>query len=384
VRVLYLVYWGACDPLGQALVIPACIRLAQLGVRLTLVTFEKPADLAQRDVVAELARKLQRDGISWTPLPYHKRPQLMAKPWDVLRGVGRGLAERLNGKIDVVHGRTFLGGVMGLVTARLLRARLIFHNEGFYPDEQVDGGVWRRGSLVHRTARAIEDGLYRRADGIIALSRRARTEISGRSGGAAPIIVVPSAVDLTRFRTSPANQYRDSGRLRLVYLGAIGLRYLFHEAVRFAIVALQEVGDVHLRVMTRTDPVAVREVLDETGLRPRYWSLTSLPHSDVPDELAKHDAGLSFLTRGISEHGCSPTKIGEYWASGLPVVTEERVGVVVRDHTEPAYREAVFQLRNLLSDPDTRDRCRRAAERHYGLEEACQRQVRLYTELMSG
>ncbi len=41
-RILYLVYWGAGEPLGQALVLPSVKRLAQLGARITLVTFEKP------------------------------------------------------------------------------------------------------------------------------------------------------------------------------------------------------------------------------------------------------------------------------------------------------------------------------------------------------
>ena len=79
-----------------------------------------------------------------------------------------------------------------------------------------------------------------------------------------------------------------------------------------------------------------------SGLDPSTWSLDCVPHTKIPAELAaRKDAGLFFLTEGISEHGCSPTKVGEYWASGLPVVTtgnvsdteaiirRENVGVVV-------------------------------------------------------
>jgi glycosyltransferase involved in cell wall biosynthesis len=113
----------------------------------------------------------------------------------------------------------------------------------------------------------------------------------------------------------------------------------------------------------------------------------------MPARLAGASAGLFFLARGSSELGCSPTKIGEYWATGLPVVTTPgvsdtdeligrfRCGVIVADHTEPAYQRAGAELRALLSDPDLGGRCRAAAEAHYALEPACDRQIGLYRAL---
>jgi glycosyltransferase involved in cell wall biosynthesis len=91
--------------------------------------------------------------------------------------------------------------------------------------------------------------------------------------------------------------------------------------------------------------------------------------------------------------GASPTKIGEYWACGLPVVTTPgvgdtddlierfRCGVIVAENTDAAYRRAGNLLRELLSDPNLRARCRAAAEAHYALEPACERQMRLYHDL---
>ncbi len=131
------------------------------------------------------------------------------------------------------------------------------------------------------------------------------------------------------------------------------------------------------------------------GLSDDAWSVNSVSYSAMPLELADQDAGLFFLQHGLSEHGCSPTKIGEYWAMGLPVVTtpnvsdiddiirRERVGVIVREDSDEAYRYAAFELRSLLEDPDLASRCRRAAETHYALEPACERQFSLYRKLVS-
>ena len=134
-------------------------------------------------------------------------------------------------------------------------------------------------------------------------------------------------------------------------------------------------------------------MLDASDLPREAWSLKELPHADVPAELQRHDAGLFFLTEGLSEHGCSPTKIGEYWACGLPVVTTpnvsdtdaivrtQRVGVVVNPGCADSIDEGVHALISLLGDADLSARCRRAAETTYSLEAACQNQKDLYLRL---
>lgn len=398
IRVLYVVYWGAAEPLGQSLVVPALLKLATMGAELTVVTFEKPTDLARRDEMARIRSSFQRARVQWIPLQYHKRPKVPATAYDILHGSLRGVLSRLRHRPDVVHARTFIGGVIGLALAPLLGAKLIYHNEGFYPDEQVDGGVWLRGSKPHRVAKRLERAMYERADGIITLSHRAERvvrELPPVAARGTPTTLVPSCVDLDRFRRDPSPKDAAREVLRLVYIGSIGGRYIFDRVARFVAAAHRELGDLRLRVLTGTEPAAVETMLREGGVPEGAWSIACVPHESMPGELAEQHTGIFFLARGISEHGCSPTKIGEYWAMGLPVVTtpnvsdtddiiaRHRVGVIVADHTEAEYRRAARELRLLLEDNDLRARCRRAAEEHYALVPACERQMALYREVMS-
>lgn len=395
-RVLYVVYWGAAEPLGRSLVQPAVKQLARMGVDLTLVTFEKPVDwnrLPERDAIRA---SLEAEGVRWLPLRYHKRPKLPATLFDVAHGAARGLLVRDRGRFDVVHARTFVGGLIGLALAPALGAKLVYHNEGFYPDEQVDGGVWERGSLAHRTARWLERRLYARAEGVIAVSDRGREDIErilpvpGRS---ARVVVVPSGVDLERFRPTAVPPGRRPG-LRFVYVGSVGARYMLDAIARFVAVSSRELGPVELRVLTREPADRVRHVLLARGLAPASFSIDFVSHEKIPYELARHDVGLFFLTRGLSEHGCSPTKIGEYWACGLPVVStanvgdtdaiirRDRVGVIIGEHSEEGYRGAARELVSLLADPELARRCRRAAEQHYDFSVGCDRQLELYRRIL--
>ncbi|HXU39909.1 MAG TPA: glycosyltransferase [Blastocatellia bacterium] len=395
-RVLYIVYWGAAEPLGQSLVLPSVKRLADLGADLTLVTFEKLADLQRKDLIARIRVDLEKKSVRWIPLQYHKRPKAPATGFDFLQGCVRCVVSQVGARPDIVHSRTFVGGLMGLAITSILRSKFIYHNEGFYPDEQVDAGVWKANSTSHRVAKNLERRMYSRADAIIAMSHRGRRvieEIPAVRRKETPVIVVPSCVDLDHFQPQQPKLRAGHDAVRFVYSGSIGGRYNLDQAGRFVAAASSEICNAHLRVLTLQDATLAASMLRRGGLNGDSWSTEAVPYSAMPAMLADQDAGLLFLSQGLSEHGCSPTKIGEYWAMGLPVVTTpnvsdtdeiiraERVGVVVRENSDEAFRSAARELKSLLEDEELPARCRRAAERHYALAPACDRQFRLYGEL---
>ena len=208
-----------------------------------------------------------------------------------------------------------------------------------------------------------------------------------------PVEVVPSCVDLEHFTPREGGGERD-GALRLVYVGSVGGRYLVDRIGRFAHVARDGTPDTRLDILTAAEPALVRSALSTSALAEDAWSSKFVPYERLPDELGRHDAGFCFHSHGLSAAGGSSTKVGEYWAMGLPVIATPGLGDVDDDRragasggsgprttatrrTAPRFEE----LRALLEDPELADRCRAAAERHYGLDEACRRQVAVYEEL---
>lgn len=395
-RVLYISYWGALEQLGQSLVVPAVKQLARMGVDLTLVSFEKPLDLARADEVRRVREILREDGIEWLPLKYHKDPKIPATLFDIAHGIARSLQKRLTKRFDIVQGRTFIGGLAGLIVAPLIGAKFVYHNEGFYPDEQVDGGVWMKNSRPHRVAKRLENLMYSHADGIIALSHRAKAIIEKLPEVArkrTPIVFVPSCVDLERFHLPDAKPNFSLDEFKFVYIGSVGNRYILDKVGGFIAAARKIYPKVSLQIYSKAEVGLITRMLESGGLPPEAWTLEAVPYHEMPAHLANFQAGLFFLTEGISEHGCSPTKIGEYWATGLPVVTtpnvsdtdeiirRERVGVVVERNDEESYRQAFGQLREILKDGELSRRCRKAAESHYALVPACERQFELYKNL---
>jgi glycosyltransferase involved in cell wall biosynthesis len=110
----------------------------------------------------------------------------------------------------------------------------------------------------------------------------------------------------------------------------------------------------------------------------------------VPAYLACADAGICFLRKVASKRASSPTKHGEYLASGLAVVADswtgdspryhhERPWVAVPDFHEGDYRLAAHRLRRLLETPAlTRVEARALAEREFDLRSGVERYDALY------
>lgn len=372
-------------------------HLAALGAAITLLTFEKPQFMADRAKVQALRSELKAAGIDWRPLRYHKRPTVPATMFDVLLGIARGLAIGRRKRVQIVHARTIVGGLVGMYLAPLLGAKLIYHNEGNYADEQVDAGLWVAGSPRHRAALALEGRMFGRADSIIVISHRARLEIEALPQVAArktPAIVVPSVVQVERFpvKAEPSDVRRG---LQFIYVGGVGGRFRLDKIARFVAVANEELGNAHLRVLSYVEHEVAAELVHAGCLPDDRWSIDCVPFDAVPTELIKCDVGIHFLPQGRSDHTGSPTKVGEYWAAGLPVVVtpnagdtqeiieQEQVGVIVRDHSDDAYRAAVNELKELMGEPELAQRCRRAAETHYSMLSPGERQVALYRRLVT-
>ena len=201
----------------------------------------------------------------------------------------------------------------------------------------------------------------------------------------------------------PVGKYREplTGARLIIVVSACGfLLFLLWASLAHVDEVTRGQGKVipssKLQVITAADPAVVRAALSGSELPEDAWDSKFVPYDRLPDELGVHNAGFCFHSHGLSAAGGSSTKVGEYWAMGIPVIAtpglgdvdeiiaRERVGVVVRDHSDQAYRAGLDELRGLLEDAELPDRCRAAAERHYGLDQACRRQVAVYEELARG
>ena len=391
IRALYLTYDGLLDPLGRSQIVPYLERFAAKGMKLTVISFEKPS-LPDQMKVCRAA--LGRQGIHWIPLKYHRRPAVISTAWDILEGLAVSTWVSLRWRPTVVHARSYVAALIALWVKRLTRARFLFDIRGFWPEERVEGGLWKPNSRMYRIAKWWEARFFRAADGVVILAEKGKKLLEPRLrewGLRIPVVVIPTCVDLERFSLPPVRN-GNGASTRLAYIGSVGTWYLLPEMAQFfSVFRQQRKGAEWMVLANRSDPVLDREL---GKLDPDSYKVHKVLHEEVPSLLMKAQATLCFIKPVSSKLACCPTKVGESLACGLPVVVtagtgdcddlveREKVGVVVREYNAGAYRTAADRLLALLQEgPALAQRCRNVARDHFNLEKGVEKYLQLYCQI---
>jgi glycosyltransferase involved in cell wall biosynthesis len=374
-RSLYVCYLSLDDPLVRTQVVAYLAGLAAAGHVIHLLTFETSRLTRARR--ADLRAQMRAEGIAWHGLRYHKRPSLPATVLDTLLGalVSAWLVRRFD--LAAVHARSHIPAAMALLARRLVRFELLFDIRGILAEEYVDMGNWRRGSLPYRLTTGVQRAGIRTAAGLVVLTHRIRRELFAADDPRVEVIPCCADVEAVERAQPRRGDLREAlglvDRTVLLYIGKLGGWYLQREMVAFYVQARRHVPDLHLVVLTQSDRRLIDAELERFGLAEDDCTVLSAPAPEVPAYLAAADAALAFIRPTYSKISSSPTKIGEYLAAGLPVVTGRGVGDVdeqlerygtgiVLDDFEPAALERGAQaLAAAIGDAEQAAAARRCA-----------------------
>jgi glycosyltransferase involved in cell wall biosynthesis len=386
--VLYVCYLGVDEPLVATQVRPYLRELVARGHEVHLLTFEPlRRDAAAADAVT---RMLAGEGIAWHALRYHRRPSLPATLYDIGRGVGCSWRLARRHRIRLVHARSHVGAAVALGLRALRGVPFVFDVRGLLPDEYADAGHWRRGGLKYRLAKAAERVFFRRAGALVVLTEAVRADLFANGGplahrDAADVTVIPCCVDLAAHPWDEAAREAERARRGwaerrvFVYVGKLGMWYLDAEMARFYARLRAQDPRAFLQVLTASPSDALRRALADARVPDQAFDVRAVAPREVPVLLRAADAGLSLIKPCASKRSSSPTKVGEYLAAGLPVVSTAGIGdcdrmlgdgrgVVLDALDDAGLDRGARALAALMDDPATRARCRAFAEAELSLE----------------
>ncbi|MDQ5835656.1 MAG: glycosyltransferase family 4 protein [Acidobacteriota bacterium] len=376
---LYLCYFGLREPLVQTQVLPYLRQLAASGMGVRLLTFEPELKKSWTpEQLDEERSRLAAEGIRWHSLAYHKRPSVPATAFDIFAGALYAARLARRERIQVLHARSHVPVAMALIARRLARCRTVFDVRGLLAEEYEDAGIWRAGSLPFRAIKRLERAGLRRADGVVVLTRRMREWLAEQGlAEADKVEVIPCCVDFARY--DAARDERKSERFEVVYAGSVVGLYLLEEMARFFLAVRARREGAFFRVLTTSPAEETSERLRRAGLNEEEFGVERARADEVPRLLARAHLGVSFRKATFSQIAASPTKIPEYLAAGLPVVsnrgigdTDEllaraRVGVLVRDFDEESLARAAEEALRLADDPVVAARCVETAREVFDL-----------------
>lgn len=393
--VLYISYDGMLEPLGQSQVIAYLERLAD-EIQIHLVSYEKPADLAQTNARLAIAARLAKAGITWHPLTYHKTPTVPATLYDLAQGlvICLWLAARHN--VQIVHARSYIPALIGWVVKLLTGARLLFDMRGLWADERVDGGIWPAGGRIYRSVKRLEQTLLLGADHIVTLTAASSMIIGGfpylANQSHAPITVIPTCADLDRFKPEDAEPPHP---FTLGYVGSIGTWYMFDEVLACFELIRARRPDAKLLVINRNEQDLVLRMAKAAGVPDAAIELTAADHREVPAYVRRMSAGAAIIKPVFSKIASAPTKLAEYLGCGVPclgnvdvgdmekILEGEGAGVALRAFTPAARAAAVSRLLLLVDEPFIRSKCRSIALKYFSVDRGADSYRKIYRSLLT-
>jgi glycosyltransferase involved in cell wall biosynthesis len=398
--ILYLTYDGLTDPLGQSQVLPYLAGLARRGHRITIVSCEKAAAMAEFGSQVREACDAAR--LEWVPLRYRKRPPILSTLLDLVAMRRAAFALTKVRKYDIVHCRSYLTALVGLALKRRRKLRFLFDMRGFWIDERFERGIWPAGhplyELVARFLRKAERRFFREADAIVSLTNAALPRIAALGGAEERVTVIPCCVDLGHFDPQGGKRRRD-GRAMLgladdtplmLYVGSVGGAYPLAPVTELFRSWSAGREQARLLFVTRHEPGAI---LADPAVAPiaSQVIVRAASRAEVPALVAAGDCGVSFILPSPCAVATSPTKIGEMLAMGLPVIANDGVGdsaailegsgagVVLSGSSEPEIRRCAEAAQYL---PTSRSAPRDLADKWFSLERGIERYDAIYGGLV--
>jgi glycosyltransferase involved in cell wall biosynthesis len=245
------------------------------------------------------------------------------------------------------------------------KAKFVLEIRDLWPESIVATGQGSTNSLAYKGIGLVVRFLYRRSDQIIAVTDGIRNEIV-ETHGVQPdkVSVVRAGVDPESLKSSLEKQEAKKrlgfdGKFVATYLGTVGHAHGLDSMLEIANLLRTTHPEISLLVVgTGAKEQAIRKLVSDQGLE-NINILGQKPRSELPDILAASEIGLALLRPSEIFKTAVPTKIYEYMATGLPVLTnvagettriinESKAGIALPEGSASALASQIIDLK---SDP---------------------------------
>ncbi len=363
-NVLFLSFDGVTDPLGRSQILPYLFGLRDQGHEISIISLEKASEQEINRFKEELR---EQKGIKLFPGRFQSWPKgisYLINSNRVKKQFRKALREE---DIQIIHSRSVvpLSVISNLVPKKM---KVIFDMRGFWADERIDGGIWKKENPLFRRAykkfKREERYWIQRSDSIITLTHAAKNEImhwsqTGFQEGTLRSFVfsesiepaeidkktkvIPTCVNTSHFNPKRFSNHQTSeqrqkigipdGDLVFGYLGSLGTWYLFEEMLSFFLSALGSYPNCSWLIITREKPENIIDrikasIKDEEKSRRilKKIFIQGADYDQVPQMVNATDIGLYFISTSFSKIASSATKTGEFLSMGKPVITNSGWG----------------------------------------------------------
>ena len=273
--------------------------------------------------------KVQHHAIS----PLFSTPYILAKASLQLHAVRKLVQLVKLSKADLIIAKGSMAGALASILHDI--TGVSFTVESFEPHSSymVECGVWNKTGSRYRFSRYFEQRQLKHAKYIITVTENYRDDLIRDGHSPDRIHVIPSIVDLDRFRFQEADKHLLREKLGIphsatvgIYVGKYGGLYYDEEAFLIYAQAFARFSDLHIIILSPSDHFRILEQARRVGLPLDRIHVRTVSHMEIPAHLSAADFAFSTIRPSPTKLYQCPIKNSEYWANGLPILMTDEVG----------------------------------------------------------
>lgn len=399
---LYITFDGLSDPLGQSQILPYVVSLAQQGYSITVLSCEKPTVLkTEKQNIDDAIKGLP---IQWQYIEYNEQGSSLTRYKYVrqLQAMALKIAEEK--KISLTHCRSYLSALIGLKLKKQKGIPFLFDMRGFWADERIDGGIWKKSNPLHtifyRYFKLKEEQFLKHADFIITLTNASLRYLMNKFPSI-PINekaeVIPCCTNLEKFNAGKTKKAVlpkgiSENDFLLIYTGSIGTWYHTKEMIDCVLAWKEFIPNIKLLILTKDKHELPTILAKYNDAQKELIVVESASYNNVPSYLALAKAAIYFIKPVFSKIASSPTKMAECWAMDLPIITNKGIGdndlyfnehiggILISEFTQQEYKKAAQAfLEQIKKNTNYRD----IAMTHFNNKKAATVYLSIYNALSS-
>lgn len=253
-------------------------------------------------------------------------------------------------------------GAIGAALKIIRNKRFVYGLQDIFPDSLVSTGITKKGSLIWKIGRVIENFTYKYADKIIVISEDFKKNIMAKGVPEDKIVVVynwvdqNAVVDIPRDKNKLFDKYQlDRSKFYIEYSGNIGLT----QNMDMLLEVMKELKTTHPDIgLVLVGEGAYKAQVEEIVKRDNLTNVTMIPfqpYEDISYVFSLGDAGLVISKPGVGANSV-PSKTWSIMSASRPVLANfdenelkeilagNECGIFTKAGDKEAFKQSIIKL----------------------------------------
>lgn len=253
-------------------------------------------------------------------------------------------------------------GLVGAIISQFRKMPFVYNLQDIFPDSLVGTGLSKKGGLVWKIGRVIENFTYKYADKIIVISEDFKKNIMAKGVPEDKIVVVynwvdqNAVVDIPRDKNKLFDKYQlDPSKFYIEYSGNIGLT----QNMDMLLEVMKELKTTHPDIgLVLVGEGAYKAQVEEIVKRDNLTNVTMIPfqpYEDISYVFSLGDAGLVISKPGVGANSV-PSKTWSIMSASRPVLANfdenelkdilagNECGIFTKAGDKEAFKKSIIKL----------------------------------------